>query len=159
MLVRQCGVCQVEHPLDAFRSGRADCTWCHFSSMEKRAVERYKDKKRADARRQDRPARLLIDQPEFVSWYVSQPDCCHYCGTTFEELRKLRLRRSSWGYYVSWDIDRLDSTKPYQAGNMALSCFMCNMAKGDYLSASEARVLAKAVREIVLARLRNTEAA
>lgn len=155
MKTKACAACLVEQPIDAFRVRRSECTWCQFSSMEKRAVERYKDKLRADVRNKNRPAKLSITRAGFVAWYVNQPDCCHYCGTTYQELRRLRLRRSAWGYYVSWDIDRLDSMKPYAAGNMVLACFMCNMAKGNYFTAAEAAIIGKAVRQIILARLKD----
>lgn len=155
MTARQCRSCGITHSTEAFRAKQNHCKWCQFSSMETRAVERYKDKRRAAARRHDGSDWLSISQADFVSWYLRQPDRCHYCHTTYDELRKLRLKRSSWGYYVSWDIDRLDSARPYEAGNMVLSCFMCNMAKGNYFTAAEAAIIGKAVRQIILARLKD----
>jgi len=117
--------------------------------MQRRAVARFKDKQRAHANA-GKPFHL--SEQSFVRWYTAQPDRCSYCGTTFKELAQLRLRRS-FGYYVSWDIDRIDSAKPYRLGNLALACFICNMAKADYLSYSEAKVLGRAVRRVLRARL------
>ena len=70
----------------------------------------------------------------------------------------LRIRRGG-GYCVSWDIDRLDSSRPYEWGNLALSCFVCNMAKGDQLTAAEARVVGQAIRGVWRARLSERPAA
>lgn len=130
--------------------------------MKKRATARFGDKQRADRKRIPKTdgwkSRLALSEAEFVAWYTAQRDCCHYCGTTFDELRRLRLRRP-FGYYVSWDIDRKDSLRPYELGNLALSCFMCNMAKGSYFSAAEAQVVGQAIRQVVLARLRLADAA
>jgi hypothetical protein len=128
--------------------------------MSKRALARYKDKEREDKKRKaettNRGAagngRLNISEKEFVQWYESQQDQCHYCKTTFAEIKRLRLRRS-FGYYVSWDIDRLDSACGYEAGNLALSCFMCNMAKASYFTEAEGMIIGRAVRQIVEARL------
>jgi len=54
---------------------------------------------------------------------------------------------------VGWDIDRIDSSGAYELGNLALSCFVCNMAKGDILSADEARIIGAAVKQIWTERL------
>jgi hypothetical protein len=89
---------------------------------------------------------------EFVEWYVAQEDRCAYCGLTYAELKKLRIRRGG-GYSVAWDIDRIDSARPYERGNLALSCFVCNMAKGDQLSGEEARLVGSAIRNVWRARL------
>jgi len=118
--------------------------------MEKRAIARYRDKMRTSG-----PERLQIDQTEFVNWYCSQEDCCHYCRLTMAEVKRLRLKRGGFGHFVSWDIDRKDSSLPYKAGNLALSCFLCNMAKGSLLTEEEAMMLGKAVRAIYRRRLQS----
>ena len=131
---------------DCFRKGAKACVWCLFASMRKRAVARYGDKVKL-AR-----SRVNIGQSEFVTWYEQQLDCCAYCGLTFVELKQLKIRRRG-GYCVAWDIDRVDSLRPYELGNLALACFVCNMAKGDILSGAEARIIGQAVREVWNARL------
>ncbi len=132
--------------MGCFRSGAKVCTWCDWSSMEQRAKARWRDiQKRA-------PTRLRMSRPEFVAWYVDQPDCCAYCGLTIAEAKRLRLRTAG-GYFVSWDIDRIDPTRPYEAGNLALSCFACNTAKGAHLTAEEARIVGEAMRRVWDARL------
>jgi hypothetical protein len=60
---------------------------------------------------------------------------------------------------VSWDVDRIDSSRPYEPGNLALSCFVCNMAKGDMLSAAEARIVGEAVGRVWRARLAGADGA
>ena len=96
---------------------------------------------------------MAISKDMFVKWYEEQDDCCAYCGLTFDQLKELKIRRRG-GYVVAWDIDRIDSSRPYELGNLALACFVCNMAKGDVLSASEARVVGQAVREVWNGRLK-----
>lgn len=145
---RQCVNCHEVLPEDAFRKGRKDCTWCQFDSKEKRAIERFKDKVRSAG------PRLAIDRDAFVHWYLSQPDQCYYCGTGREEFKRLRDRRGpKSGYYVSWDIDRKDSKLPYQIGNLALSCYMCNMAKASYFTEDEAKIIGAAIRSVIEGRL------
>jgi 5-methylcytosine-specific restriction endonuclease McrA len=138
---RGCPVCLVTLPNDCFRKGANACVWCTFSSMDKRATARYREKRRMV------PHRLALSMEEFLAWYCAQPDSCAYCGLTFSELKELRIRRRG-GYWVAWDIDRLDSSRLYEPGNLALSCFVCNTAKGDILSAAEACVIGAAVRGI-----------
>ena len=159
----RCPTCREMLPPDAFRkSGKGACKWCEWESSEKRAHARFGDKLRADkvARRAsvqngtEFSPRLAIDEAAFVAWYCAQPDCCHYCRLTMLEVKKLRLRRGGFGYFVSWDIDRVDSSKPYEAGNLALSCFVCNMAKGNLFTAAEARLLGKTVSKVFKQRLR-----
>ena len=148
----RCKTCDERLPTDAYRqSGKGSCKWCEWAPMEKRAAARYADKARAHV-----VERLQISKPAFVRWYCSQPDCCHYCGLTMPEVKRLRLRRGGFGHFVSWDVDRKDSSKPYQRGNMVLSCFICNMAKGNLLTEAEAKVVGGAVRRVFRARLRAT---
>jgi 5-methylcytosine-specific restriction endonuclease McrA len=115
--------------------------------MVKRAKARYADKRKAA------DGRLQIDREAFIAWYCAQPDACAYCGLTFDELRELRIRRGG-GYCVSWDIDRKNSQLPYEPENLALSCFVCNMAKADVLSQEETRTIGHAVRRVWNERLR-----
>lgn len=55
--------------------------------------------------------------PELVAWYVKQPDCCAYCGLTMAEAKRLRLRTAG-GYFVSWDIDKIDPSRPYELARL-----------------------------------------
>lgn len=143
---RRCPRCGETMPADCFRKGAKACTWCVWASPRKRAAARYRDKVKL-AR-----SRVNISAPAFVGWYEQQPDRCAYCGLTFSEQKRLRIRRRG-GYAIAWDIDRVDSSRPYEPGNLALSCFVCNMAKGDMLSGAEARIIGRAVREVWDARL------
>jgi hypothetical protein len=114
--------------------------------MEQRARARWRDiRKRASTR-------LDVSLAEFVAWYVEQPDRCTYCGLTMAQAKRLRLRTAG-GYFVSWDIDRIDPACPYESGNLALSCFACNTAKGAHLTAQEARIVGEAMRRVWDARL------
>ena len=155
MTSRLCTVCEEHLPADAFRKGSNDtCTWCQWNDPGQRARARYGDKLKADKKRAEGDKRLYASESEFVDWYCSQDDCCHYCGLTRLEAKSLRLKRGSFGYFVSWDIDRVDSSRPYELGNMVLSCFMCNMAKAGYFSEDEALLLGAAVRTIINRRLK-----
>ncbi|MEQ3722468.1 hypothetical protein [Alcanivorax sp.] len=150
----KCHRCNEDLPEDAFRkNAKGVCTWCEWSDPEKRAKARYRDKVVADRKRKGSDKRVNISEEKFISWYIGQDDTCHYCGVTLEEIKRLRLKRGMFGYFVSWDIDRKDSSKPYKEGNMVLSCFMCNMAKVSYFTEGEGRLLGQAVRKIIEARL------
>ena len=143
---RACPTCDERLPQECFRKNAKACVWCDWASMSKRAAARYGDKRKLAE------GRLRIGKAEFLAWYEAQEDCCAYCGLTFAELKRLQIRRRG-GYSVAWDIDRINSQKPYEPGNLALSCFVCNMAKGDMLSDEEARIVGRAVRRVWRARL------
>lgn len=146
MQFRECRSCGDLTPEDAFRKGRADCVWCQFEDMEKRAKARFADKQKGAKQR------LHIGKHEFVSWYTNQSDACAYCGLTFSELKELKLKKGK-GYFVSWDIDCIEPKKGYALGNLALSCFVCNMAKGNALNVREMRIVGPAVLEVWRTRL------
>ncbi len=157
-----CSSCHQSLPADAFRrDGHGQCTWCQWKSPERRAKARYADKRAADAKATRTAAaknkgyepRLMVSEDDFVTWYCQTPDRCHYCELTRDESKQLRLRRGGFGYFVSWDIDRLDSTRPYELGNLALSCFVCNLAKGSHFTEAEAKQLGLSVRAIFRTRL------
>jgi 5-methylcytosine-specific restriction endonuclease McrA len=116
------------------------CVWCEWASMGKRAAYRFGDKVKLAERHPAAGRReVRISKDDFVNWYKSQPDCGAYCGLTFAELKRLKIKRG--GCYVSWDIDRVDSARPYERDNLALSCFVCNSAKGEILSEAESRII------------------
>jgi len=131
-----------------FRGKSKCCTWCVFAEPEKRAKYRCRDKAKSPKARK----RLKISLDEFVEWYKDQKDCCAYCGLAFSELKKLAIQRGS-NYCIAWDIDRIDPTGNYEKGNMVLSCFVCNMAKGDILTAEQARRVGRIIRKMWKTRL------
>jgi 5-methylcytosine-specific restriction endonuclease McrA len=146
--IRACPKCSISMPVDCYRKGAKVCVWCDYASKEKRAKARYRDKLKLAKNR------VNISLEAFVNWYVAQEDCCAYCGLSYDELKSLRIQRGG-GYCVAWDIDRIDSTKMYEPDNLSLSCFVCNMAKGDMLTAEEAKIVGQAVRKIWRERLKN----
>ena len=158
-----CIRCQNSYSSNAFRKlSKGECVWCQWESPERRALARFNDKVKLERVREARAnergdtfvPHLKVTKTQFLSWYLSQPDECHYCGLKLEQLRELQLRRGVFGYSVSWDIDRKDPKRFYERGNLALACFMCNMAKGSYFDEDEAKVLGQAIRKVVKARLK-----
>ena len=161
MKTKLCIACRERLRETFYRKNQTECVWCEWACPKKRAMARYTDKLRSDSvtRRTKpngslRPARLKISRAVFVHWYVTQPDSCHYCGLTMKEVKKLRLQRGGFGNFVSWDIDRINSKRPYRLGNIALSCFVCNMAKGNLMTEAEAKKVGTVVRQVFRARLR-----
>jgi ribosomal protein L37E len=143
-----CSECGEDLSPDWFRKTEKVCSWCAYSSTKRRAEARWKDIQKRELRKGPL-SRLRITKEEFVAWYEQQPDLCSYCGLSRDEAKLLRLRTGhGGGYYVSWDIDRIDPARGYESGNLALSCFACNTAKGRYLSGEEARIIGQAMRQV-----------
>ena len=162
-LRRTCTLCKNKYPSDAFRQrSNGLCVWCEWVPAEARAKARYNDKRKSEVKRKTNAEakntpfvpHLRITESEFIEWYLSEPDKCHYCGITTKDFRSLQLKRGAFGYSVSWDIDRKDPKRFYEKSNLALSGFMCNMAKASYFTEAEAMKLGKAIRVIVRSRIK-----
>lgn len=86
MQFRECASCGEYTPENAFRKGRADCVWCQYSDMEKRAKARYLDKQKSAEQR------LHIEKADFVSWYTVQSDECAYCSRKLNLTSTVKIR-------------------------------------------------------------------
>lgn len=78
---------------------------------------------------------VVITQTEFVEWYQSQPRKCFYCGLEENRLQTVKDAYNNKTYRLS--IDRTDSSKGYEKGNLVLCCLRCNHIKGDFFTQSE----------------------
>ncbi len=63
--------------------------------------------------------------------------CC-YCGIHKDQLKNWIPNRSA-----SLTIDRLDNSKGYISGNLAMCCYRCNRIKSDFFTASEMKEIAE----------------
>lgn len=79
--------------------------------------------------------KVLITQERFVEWYKSQQKKCFYCGITPELMQKIMDKYNNRVYRMT--VDRIDSSKGYEEGNMVLCCLRCNHIKGDFFTQSE----------------------
>ena len=89
----------------------------------KTPTERYRQIK---SRAHKRNIGLVISKEEFIEWFNSQKDICHYCSSPLTEYKN--------GSLTGLTIDRRDNNKPYELGNLALSCMRCNVMKGSWLT-------------------------
>jgi len=98
-----------------------------YDNSEKRAYLRLKQSSRA--------LLVTITQEDFIMWYKSQPRKCCYCG--IEEAR-LPIDSDSYNRRTArLTIDRMNSQKGYEKGNLALCCYRCNSIKGNFFTPSE----------------------
>ena len=73
---------------------------------------------------------------EFIDWFNSQPQECHYCKIKKEDMPKQndsQLKR----FHKTLSIDRKDNNRGYELGNMVLACIRCNFIKGDFFTYKE----------------------
>lgn len=94
-----------------------------MADYAKTPTERYRQIKR---RAKIRDVGLAITKSEFIYWFNSQADVCHYCGSPLTGYENGSLRGLT--------VDRKDNTKPYELGNLALACMRCNVMKGSWLT-------------------------
>ena len=83
--------------------------------------------------------KVIMTQKTFVEWYKSQLKICFYCGLREEELRSVSDKYNDKTNRLT--IDRIDSTKHYELGNLVLCCLRCNHIKGDFFTQSEMVVI------------------
>lgn len=84
---------------------------------------------------------VIISEQDFTEWYQSQPRKCCYCGI---EEKDLSLITDSFNNKTKrLTIDRIDSSKDYEKGNLALCCLRCNSIKGNFFTQSEMEEIGK----------------
>lgn len=88
--------------------------------------------------------RLNITQEEFIKWYIIIEKVCHYCGITQEEWNNGTTKRNKRFHRLT--IDRKDNNKPYEIGNIAISCFTCNMIKADIFTEEEMIIIGLVIK-------------
>jgi len=139
-LKRQCKKCCRRYDANYLAKNREKLNQRHkvFDSSPKGIYKKLKSQERAKqnlGRKYLYQHKVLIPQESFVKWYLSQPKICYYCGITEEQLQSIpdaynnKMKRMS--------IDRMNSMKPYEEGNLALACLRCNHIKGNFFTASE----------------------
>ena len=157
---KQCSCCKELLPLESFSRDRrvqggrsSQCKACrgksnkrwhsenrqHASDYRKARAstpdgiwERFKGHKMESGVRA-----LILDKEAFLSWYEKQMKCCTYCGMGLDDIvfvsRVMNLNRKA----TRLEIDRMDSELPYQSGNLALACHICNYHKSNFFTHEE----------------------
>ena len=124
------------------------CLVC-LRKLNKAYREKNRDKLRASHRKYDRSPKgiykklqhsvrgrkVTLTQEEFIVWYNHQPKKCCYCGLKEEELQLVSDAYNNKTHRLT--VDRIDSSRDYEMGNLALACLRCNHIKGDLFSQSE----------------------
>lgn len=117
------------------------CKVCHTLDTDKRsrlpkneATKKYTSIKSGCKKRK---VNCKISREEFISWYNGLEKKCFYCGITSEDSNNLTWYPGSVFKPMSMSIDRLDSQKDYEIGNITLSCLICNYIKGTILTPGE----------------------
>jgi len=86
-------------------------------------------------RHSERIWEVRMTQEEFIAWYKLQPKKCYYCGLKENQLSKVEDKYNNRTHRMT--IDRIDSKKHYELGNIVLCCLRCNHIKGDFFTQSE----------------------
>lgn len=86
---------------------------------------------------------VLINKEAFVQWYKSKPRKCAYCDLPEILLRYVPDLLNSQTFSLS--IDKIDSSRPYEIGNLGLCCRRCNQVKSNFFTASEMREIGQKV--------------
>lgn len=86
----------------------------------------------------------LISRDKFVEWYNSQEKVCVYCGIKTDELKDYSFHSTIEARRLS--IDRIDNSKGYLEGNLALACLFCNFIKRDIFTYDEMKEIGQIIR-------------
>jgi hypothetical protein len=158
--LKKCTYCKKEYPktseyfFEVYHSKRKkkyldsrckDCSRKLSREYRKEHAEKFRDTQRKwtqtpkgaykSLKNSTRGHLVKITQEKFVEWYQSQPRTCFYCGIAEPELQQIKDAYNNKTYRLS--IDRVDSTKDYEEGNLVLCCLRCNHIKGDFFTQSE----------------------
>lgn len=71
---------------------------------------------------------FLLSEDEFFS--VVTADCA-YCGVPASSIKRQEKNTDDWGDFKYTGIDRIDSSKGYEPGNVRPCCGTCNKMKLD----------------------------
>ena len=82
---------------------------------------------------------VLITYEQFAEF--SRIKECHYCG---EEIVWIEYRQKGKG--AASNLDRKDSTKPYEVDNIVVCCARCNYAKNTHFTYEEWKKLGSVIR-------------
>ena len=90
------------------------------------------------------------------------PKFCAYCGISEKDCKDFFAKNSKFtrgGHRgLSLEVDRIDSSKDYEIGNVVWACYPCNNSKSNYCNtAKEFEPIAKGIRDIWIARRYNPE--
>ena len=93
----------------------------------------------------------------FYEWYINEPLYCYYCGVCEEELEKIYFNDTNQQYKEArqrgktLEIERIKTAPQkdnvYNQENCALSCYVCNNAKSDFISAEDFKPIAEGIKE------------
>lgn len=101
-----------------------DCTrWDNAVSNSKRSRKEYT---------------IAMTEQEFLDWLDGQEKFCHYCGITEECYEKVGLKSFFGKESQILGVDRIDSERDYEEGNIVMCCLMCNRWKSDVFTYEEA---------------------
>lgn len=83
----------------------------------------------------DRGNRRFLNQASLLLLCHDTCPCCSnpldYSSRQQQLSRNIEKGSAYWRENVP-AIDRIDSSRPYEDGNVAVTCLRCNMIKGDY---------------------------
>ena len=85
---------------------------------------------------------VKISKEDFVKWYNSQEKICAYCGRNYEQTLSDPLNKK----VKRLTIDRIDNSKGYENGNLALACLRCNAIKNNYFTKEEMLEIGEIIR-------------
>lgn len=130
--------------LETVRAGRRRYYWRHRERLNLERSQRYSENIDIKAWNVIRykKHKLNITKEDFLRWYGAQVQKCTYCDLADLSL-DMKLTRGRKTYRFT--IDRKDSSRPYEAGNLCLACWRCNKAKGDYFSFEEFMIIGQQI--------------
>lgn len=81
-------------------------------------------------RTKDKKYKEIINQNDFIKWYINEDKKCSYCGIPEEKLHLVKNYRGK----LRFSIDRKDNNIGYVKENICLACLTCNRVKGEIFS-------------------------
>lgn len=101
---------------------------------------------------------VYINLIEFLDFYgLAKSRSCRYCGLKENDFWKIELLSTRGTYIRNMGVDRIDSDKGYEIGNVCLCCVACNMAKSNHHSEKDMiDIIGPAIRKTWESKLKGT---
>ena len=113
------------HAEDFIAAGEGPCKRC-------RAYTRAKNGAKA------RGIGFKLKKDEFLDYFgLSISRRCYYCGIQEAGLYEIGMKSPSGKQIETLGLDRVDSSRGYEFGNIVVCCFRCNTIKGAHRSLLE----------------------
>jgi len=124
--------------IDAYIAEKCECEVSDIINYREVLKEKIDEIERIKTRCTEEREKGFGSFKNFYEWYLKQPQECHYCKTSQNDLTLLfnnyfKPKKDPWKN-GTLQIEKLKPDEGYNPDNCVLACVLCNNAKSDLIS-------------------------